>query len=469
MILRGREWAWPILSSIALLFGSIDSSAMSMKDAVVTAVRSNPEIGEAIANREAIEFELEQGFGLRRPRVDLDASVGGEFVDNQFTRENGDSDHLFVPRQSSLVVRQLLFDGFGTQAEIEKQASRVDGASLRIKERSEFIALAVIREYLEMQRLQRMIKYANENIRYHKWILGEVSRGATAGSLSVADRQQAQERIFSAESTLTSFKEELYASQTAFLRLVGKNVGKMGPNIDIRGKLPKTLSNALSKARTVHPSVAFARADVDTYAAYVKEAESKFYPKLSLEGKGTLGDDLGGERGTSNDLAGNLVLNWNLYNGGIDTANKQEQIRHVDEAYQRLYKITREVEEGVRLSWDRRAKQQQRLRTLLYQLSSTDQLANSYLEQYKIGERSLLDLLDNQNTRFSAQIAVATADVSVRFAEYRILAAAGILLRSIGVSPPPQATVYAREKVDIPPTPAPGDFDRMEPPPREGD
>ncbi len=53
-------------------------------------------------------------------------------------------------------------------------------------------------------------------------------------------------------------------------------------------------------------------------------------------------------------MQANVVMQWNLYNGGIDAANKQEQIRRTDEARMALHRITREVEEGVRLSWDRR-------------------------------------------------------------------------------------------------------------------
>lgn len=435
-----------------------------MKEAVIQALRTNPEISEAIANRESIEFELEQGRGLYRPRIDLEGSIGGEIRNDSTTRENNDEDRLFLRREASVVVRQTLFDGFGIDAEVERQASRVDSASLRVRERSEFIALAVIREYLEMARLQRSIAIAKQNIAYHQKVLADITRGASEGSLSVADRQQAQERVFAANASLIEFQEELKASQATFIKLVGKDVGKIGARIDIKGKGPKSLEEALQNARAHHPSIKFARADIDAAAAQVKAAESKFYPKVSLEGRGSLGEDLSGVDGADNDLQGNLVVNWNIYNGGIDSADKQEQIRHVDESYQRLHRITREVEEGVRQSWNRRAQQSRHLAEILRQLSATNQLQTSYSEQFKIGERSLLDLLDNQNTRFSLQIAVATGDSAVKFADYRILAAEGHLLQAIGVAAPAASKTYARKDAEVPPTPSPGDFDRVDPP-----
>ncbi len=455
-------------ASAALFCAASLAQAMSMKEAVATAVDSNPEIGEAVANRAAIEFELEQGRGLYRPRLDLEGSIGGEIRDSVTSRANNDEDHLFLRKEASVVVRQLLFDGFGTEAEIERQASRVDGAALRVRERSEFIALAVIREYLEMLRTRRIISLAKENIGYHQKILGEISEGAGGGTISVADRQQAQERIYAARSRMAEFQEEYKAAEAAFIRLVGRPPGALSAPINARSLIPGSLNAAIEQAHANHPSIKFAQADIDAAAALVKAAQSKYYPNLSLEGRASAGEDVGGVRGFDGDLQGNLVMRWNLYNGGIDAANEQEQIRHVDEEYHKLHRITREVDEGVRLSWSRYTQQTVRLRELLREMSAIQQLRGSYFEQFRIGERSLLDLLDTQNTRFSVQVAIATSDAAVKFGHFRILAATGSLLRTIGIAAPAESRTYAREEANVPETPSPDSFDRVElPPPAE--
>ena len=51
--------------------------------------------------------------------------------------------------------------------------------------------------------------------------------------------------------------------------------------------------------------------------------------------------------GDDNDLRAGVVLDWNLFRGGIDRANRQEHIRRIDEATMALYGIAREVEEDV--------------------------------------------------------------------------------------------------------------------------
>lgn len=424
-----------------------------MREAVGIAVDSNPEIGEAVSNREAREFELRQARGLWMPRLDLEASIGGEIRNNSTTRANNDTDHLFLRRQGSLVGRQLLFDGFGTDAEIEHQASRVDSASYRVMERSEFVGLAVIREYLDIIRLRKILGFTRQNIAYHREVLSKIGQGTAGGSISVADRQQAQERLFSAQAKLEEAKEEFKASQTRFIKLVGRTSGKMSRPKSVKRAIPKNLAQAIGRARVNHWTLKFATADIDAAAALIKAAESKYYPRILLEGRGRLGNDLDGVRGRDNDAQANIVVEWNLFNGGIDKANREEQVRSTDEARMRLHTLTREVEESVRLAWDRKVQQRLRLASLRQQAAMTNQLIESYTEQFQIGQRSLLDVLDTQNTRLFTNIAVVTSETAVEFSEYRLLAATGTLLKTLQIDPRSQSWAYAREDAKVPPTP----------------
>ena len=423
--------------------------AMSLYEAIRIAVASNPEIGEAISNREAIEFELQQGRGLYRPRIDLEAKIGGE---NRW-RQNGTNAGWLNRREATGIVRQLLFDGFETQSEIERQAARVDGASYRVMERAEFIALSVAREYIDIIRLRKVVGILQTNERYHDDLVGKISEGTKQGSISVADRQQARERLFAAKARVTEAREQLANAETRFQRVVGRTIGRTAVPKGLYGALPKTLDLAIGYARDNHPSISFAKADIDAAAALIRKAESAYAPKISLEGRARAGDNLDGVPGQDNDVQGNVLVEWNLYNGGITEANRQEQVRRTDEARMALHRITREVEEGVRLSWDRRRLQSKRLYDLDRQLKTQDEVLKFYTDQFEIGQRSLLDLLDAQNSRVSAQAAVATGRSAVQFADYRILASINRLLATLDIKPPSGAKAYAREQFQVPATP----------------
>jgi adhesin transport system outer membrane protein len=58
-----------------------------------------------------------------------------------------------------------------------------------------------------------------------------------------------------------------------------------------------------------------------------------------------------------------------------------------------------------------------------------------YHEQYNVGRRSLVDLLNSQVEAFNAQKALISAQYDEIAAEYRILNSMGILTQTLGLTP----------------------------------
>jgi len=461
-LLRGIIPATISLSACLVALSS-PAVSMSLREAVSIAVNSNPDVGQAIAHREATEFQLRQGRGHYLPSIDLQGDLGAEHADNPSSRANGDQNHLFFHRQGSLVIRQLLFDGFRTNSEVQRQASRVDSASYQVADTSQFIALSVVRAYLDIFRLRRSVNFARRNIAYLSNLLSRIKRGTQGGSYSVADRQQAQERYLAARAQLAGIRGDLDSAEATFMQLVGQAAGNVRPPKGVARYLPHSLDQTLSMARRNHPSIKSAAADVDAAVAMEKKVEADFYPQLALEARGSVGSNLGGLRGHDYDARVGVVVDWNLYSGGIKRAHVQEEVRRVDEARMKLRKAVLDVDKAVRMSWTRRIQEGIRLGHLREELATQSQVVNSYKQQFEIGKRSLLDLLDAQNSKFGVQISTETANASTLLSEYRILAATGTLLRTMVVKEPPQAQAYARPQADVPPTPSVNSMPRYAP------
>lgn len=61
-------------------------------------------------------------------------------------------------------------------------------------------------------------------------------------------------------------------------------------------------------------------------------------------------------------------------------------------------------------------------------------------------------MLDAQNTRFNTAVLSDTARFASLFAEYRLLAATGELLKTMNITPPKQSDAYARSEFNVPAT-----------------
>jgi adhesin transport system outer membrane protein len=436
----------------ATVLSTGNSNALSLKEAIAVAVESNPEIGQAIENREAIEFELRQAKGLYLPSVDLEASSGGRSLDNPSRRALSIDNDTLYPTEAGVVVTQKLFDNGARRAEADRQASRVDGASFRVLERSEYIGLSVVQDYLEYMLQASIVGEAKKNLSFHHSILGDIRESIAGGALTDADRQQAEERVFAAKARLQEASEELEAAKIRFFKTVGKPLANPTKPPSVASALPRSLDEAIGLARRSNPRIHMADSDIDAATALVDAARAKYGPEIVAEGSARVGQDVDGTDGRTNDLQARLVLRWNLYRGGIDQANEQEQIRRASEQRLALHQVYREIEEAVRTSWDRRFKQAELAKTLRQQAAASTRLVASYREQFKVGQRSLLDVLDAQNTRFNTATLADTAVYASLFAEYRLLAATGQLLRTEGINPPKQAKAYARTEFGVPET-----------------
>lgn len=440
-----------VLLAATILSGN-NASALTLREAMAVAVESNPEIGQAIQNREAIEFELRQAKGLYLPSIDLEASTGVRRLDTPSRRLNGNDDETLYPSEAGVVITQKLFDNGFRRAELDRQASRVDGASFRVLERSEFIGLTVVQDYLEYLLQAQIVGDAKRNLAFHQSILGDIREGIQGGALTDADRQQAEERLYSATARLQEATEELEAAKIRFYKTVGKPLVNPSKPGSVAKALPRSLDDALGLARRNNPRVHMASSDIDAAAALVDAARAKYGPEVVAEGRARVGNDIDGSEDDSNDLQARLVLRWNLYRGGIDKANEQEQVRRVSEQRLALHEVQRQVEEAVRISWERRFRQAELAKTLRLQTQVNDRLVVSYREQFQVGQRSLLDVLDAQNTRFNSETLANTAAFASLFAEYRLLAATGQLLRTMDLTPAKQAEAYARNEFNVPAT-----------------
>lgn len=453
---RGRQLGRIIsafaLGLIVLASASRPTAAQSLTDAVRMAIETNPEVAQASAGREVVDHELRQARGLYLPQVDLDGFIGPQWTDTASTRARGDGENLLYPNQLSIVLQQLVFDGFGTDNEVERQASRLDAAAYRVLETAELVGLDVVQSYLDVLRQIALVELANANVGVHVQTLSDVRQRQRAGRSSIADVQQASERLFVARNTLVDFETNLENARITYERLVGQPVGILTRPISIAGDVPINVEAATNDATRTNPVLLAARADLDTAAAAFRGAAAPYYPQITLESRATVGDDLSGVEGSDETYDVLLVARYNLFRGGIDAANRREQLSRVRELRSRLLALDRSVEELVRQSWNEMQSAIRRLDLLDQQVTSSEQVRRSYRQQFNIGQRTLLDLLDSETALFNARSSRTTVDHALIFARYRVIAATGNLLRAIDVNPPATARADARRRAGAPVT-----------------
>lgn len=436
---------------VALAQSAASGEVVSMKEAIEVAMASNPEIVQAQMNTEAIQFEREQAQGLYLPRFDIEASAGVRRLENNTRRTLGIADQELYPLEAQGKLDWTIFDFGRRRGELERQAARVDGASLRVVERSEFVALQVARQYLDVLLQQRISAASQDNVLFHQTLVNDLGQGVDQGSISVADLQQAEERLQAAIVRQQESAEALEIAQNGLRRLTGLTIDSVVLPPNLSGLMPANEDTAIGLARNNNPRVLEAQADVDAATGMVKSAKGDLYPTIGADVVGRVGDDIDGFRGETNDVIGRVYMRWNLFDGGINRAKYQEMVRRASEARYRLHAALREAEEDVQNAWTALESQRRIGAALERQSNVSDDLLLSYRSQFNIGRRSLLDVLDAQNTRYNTQVRRETSRFSELFAEYQVLASTNRFLEAVEVAPGAGAGMNERERFDYGP------------------
>ncbi len=408
--------------------------AGSLTEAVQKTVAEYPEIGEAAANRRAIDQELEQAHGLYYPTVDIAAGAGKEWTDTTTI----DSEWL-TRTEGSISVSQTLTDGGARSAEVDRQSSRVDGAAYRVRERAEAIGLDVVQAYLDVMRNLEVVNLATENLEIHKRTLGEIGDRVSAGQSGVGDVQQTESRVSAAEAALVATLRQLDDSEIAYRRLVGETPVNMTLPEFSDGGLPENLDDIIAIGMESNPDIRFANSDLKTSDAEIRAAEAGFYPTVALELDANANNDTDGVEGHNDDFTAMVRLRYNLYRGGIDLGRQQEAIERSSESKQRKMRFERLVEEEIRQSWSILARSKARAAALGDQVVANGQVAATYRQEFEIGQRDLLDMLDSDNELFNSRTSLTTVEYAVLFAKYRLLATMGRLNSTLGVTLPDEA------------------------------
>jgi adhesin transport system outer membrane protein len=204
--------------------------------------------------------------------------------------------------------------------------------------------------------------------------------------------------------------------------------------------IPDAEEASVAKALESNPKVSLAKADVKVAAAEIDLNAAPLYPSLNFEAIGNVNNHNNGREERTHSATFLLVGRYNLYRGGADMARVREFKWRKAEASEQLRVNEREVAEDVRLSWSSRDTQRLAVSTLSDQVAANQSTRDVYAQQFDIGQRSLLDLLDATNELFLSKDELITATYEELFANYRILASQGDLVQSLNVAFPIEAT-----------------------------
>jgi len=446
----------PITSAVLLAIACANAQAMSLQEAVQSAVDYHPEIKAAGSSRLSADEDVKQAKGGYYPSVDLVAGYGRERSDNLNTRglnPDGTRNHnkeTLNYTQSELRLRQMLFDGFNTSNEVARQQATATSRAYYTQATAQTVALRTIEVYLEVLKRRELLSLAKNNLQAHLRVNDQIGLRSERGVGSTADLDQSTARRALAENNLYTAEVDLQDAEANFYSVVGRTPDELESPASIKGTLPANLQDARTAMLQDNPYLKSAQADIEAAEKQYEVAKSPFYPRFDAVLSTSANNNIGGEEGHSNsDWRAGVEMNYNLFRGGTDKARLQSDAYKINQAMDIRNNALRQLNEDLSLAWNAFNNATRQTPTAKQYAETTTRVRAAYQDQFGLGQRTLLDLLDSENELYNANRRYVEVRYTEEFAGYRLLANMGDLLTKQKISLPPEAIAQSEVRTNV--------------------
>ncbi|WP_240538348.1 TolC family protein [Rhodoferax sp. PAMC 29310] len=296
---------------------------------------------------------------------------------------------------------------------------------------SDAIAEDTARAYLDVQRYRESLALAKDNYATHADVHQKIESRVKAGVGRRVDLEQASGRLALAESNWLTEASNLHDVTARYQRLTGEMPAEYLPPSPVVDKFLPTRTSLLTDAISHNPTFLGAVSTIRSYRADADLRRSALSPKLELRASQSIENNRSGVTGSYRDSAIQLVLNYNLYNGGADSERVNQYVAKLNAAYDLRDKACRDVRQTAQIAYNDVGRLTQQLIFLAQHELSTAKAREAYRQQFDIGQRSLLDLLDTENELYQARRALTNAEHDLRLAKFRVLSTSVTLLGAL--------------------------------------
>ncbi|HDS1737506.1 MULTISPECIES: TolC family outer membrane protein [Pseudomonas] len=415
--------------------------AQTLPEAMQKALEVHPEIQAGVNARVAADYQLRAAKGGYLPKVDITAGYGREGTDSPGTGNRWES---LNRGESSLRLRQMVFDGFATSNEVGRQQATVNSRAWSLLGTSERTGLDVAQVYLDVLTRREMVRLAEDNLRNHDRVLDQIKLRTSRGVGRYADLDQAEARQAQARNNLITEKTNLADANTNYLSVVGQMPDELSAPAPFIDLLPANIDEARHQLVENSPVLRSAEADIAAAEKQYETAKSTFYPRFDAELGRTADNNIDGVQGHNNEWQAMLRMNFNLYNGGSNKADLESKSYLANQALDIRNNALRQLNEELGLAWNAMDNANAQVPIAQQYVDHSIRVRSAYQQQFSLGERTLLDLLDSENETFTAQRRLVEVKNQQVFTQYRIKATMGQLLKSQGVVAP-MATVVQND------------------------
>jgi outer membrane protein, adhesin transport system len=422
------------------------SNEAALRAAAQKAVESNPELSARLNALRASSAAADAARGAWLPKVDLDAEVGTA-RDRISTRTP--TEQSLSRSGVALNLTQVLWDARAITSEVRRTGHERTAKWFEWLDATETTAVEAARAHHDVQRFRKLVSLAQESLAQHRLVATQVGSRVGAGVGRGVDLEQSNARLALAETNVVTEAANLHDVTARYVRVVGEAPPQRVGAASAAGPgsgLPASETDAVRAALQGSPSVSAA---IETLRAARANNEGRqglaWQPRVEARLRAGGGRNFDGALDQRREASAEINLNWNLFNGGSDQARVRQSAALLDQAADLRDKACRDARQVAQVAFNEMQRYAEQLRMYERNVQALERARDAYRQQFDIGQRSLLDLLNTENELYTAKRARVNAEHDMLIAQARVLAASQQLTTRLGLARPAAEEVPAPE------------------------
>jgi outer membrane protein len=414
-----------IVLGLALGFGlAAPAVAESLKDALSAAYGYNPRLDAQRAFQRASDEDVARAMSGYRPTVTGNADIGIERTDQ---RPSSLFDGATKPRGFGVDAVQPIFSGFRTYNAVNSAEAnvRAEREVLRDVERS--VLLQAVTAYMDVVRDQELVRLNENNVNVLSRELKAAQDRFAVGEVTRTDVAQAEARRADAVSRLDAARANLRTSRGSYQLVIGHPPSGLAWPGTPESFLPRALNDAIGVSNNEDPLVVAALFREQAAKYTVEQIRGELLPTVQLEA--SYDDRFGSSQLTTEtettSVVGRAIIP--IYEAGDVYARVRQAKQNHLGILQQIEQVRTEQTQNVVASWSQLEAARAQLESDRVAVESNKVALQGVREEEKVGQRTLLDVLNAELEYLNSQVNLETTRRNLVVAAYSVLSSMGRL------------------------------------------
>jgi outer membrane protein len=415
------------LVSIAVMMLSVafgPAQAETLRDALAAAYLYNPTLKAARAQLRATDEEVARAKSGFRPTITGDLQHSYQDVQ---TSPPSASEGDTYPRSYSVTLNQPIFRGFRTINAVKGAEALVEAGREDLRTSEQTVLLNAITAFVDVVRDQALLSLQQNNVK----VLGEQLRATNerfdVGEVTRTDVAQAQARSSASDSALSVARAALQASRATYARLIGRQPGTLSDPGPARRLVPKTLQDAIQRGEGENSTILAAIFRERAQDHIIKQTKGELLPSVDLQANYSRSYDSGGgvDRSDVTTVTGRVSVP--IYEAGEVSARIRQNIETRSQLRHQIDEARELVRSNVISAWGTLIATRARIISDAAQAEASRVALAGVREEEKVGQRTVLDVLNAEQELLNGQVALTTSKRDLVVASYSLISAMGVL------------------------------------------